>query len=154
MFIISGSCLHPHLKEISTSTVFWLLLIIILWGFPSGSGSKESACSAGALGSISGSGGSPGEGNGYPFQYSYLENSMDRGAWGATVHGVVKSRTWLSDFTFPFHFRALEKEVATHSSILAWRIPWTEEHGGLQSMGLQRVRLDFGVLMKSSWYKF
>ena len=84
----------------------------------------------------------PGEGNGYPLQYSCLENSMDRGAWWATVHGVSMSQTQLSDFTFTFHFHALEKEMATHSSTLAWRIPWTEEPGGLQSMGSQRVRHD------------
>ena len=67
---------------------------------------------------------------------------MDRGAWWATVHGVAKSRTRLSDFTFPFHFHALEKEMATHSSVLAWKIPWTEEPGGLQSMGSLRVGHD------------
>ena len=62
---------------------------------------------------------------------------MDRGAWKAAVHGVAEGRTRLSDFTFTFHFHALEKEMATHSSVLAWRIPWTEEPGGpggLQSM--------------------
>ena len=83
-----------------------------------------------------------GEGNGTPLQYSCLENSMDGGAWWATVHGVTKSRTGLSDFTFTFHFPALEKEMATHSSILAWKIPWMEDPGGLQSMGSQRVRCD------------
>ena len=61
---------------------------------------------------------------------------MDRGAWWAAVHGVVKSQTQLSDFTFIFHFHALEREMATHSSVLAWKIPWTEEPGGLQSMEL------------------
>ena len=66
-----------------------------------------------------------GEGNGTPLQYSCLENPMDRGAWKAAVHGVAKSRTRLSDFTFTFHFHALEKAVATHSSVLAWRIPGT-----------------------------
>ena len=75
-------------------------------------------------------------GNGNPFQYSCLENSMDRGAWQATVHEVPKSRTRLSDFTFTFHLHALEKEMATHSSVLAWRIPGTGEPGGLLSMGL------------------
>ena len=60
---------------------------------------------------------------------------MDRGAWEAAVHGVAKSQTRLSDFTFTFHFHALEEEMATHSSVLAWKIPWTEEPGGLQSMG-------------------
>ena len=72
-------------------------------GFPGGSEVKASACSAGDLGSIPGSGRSPGEGNGYPLQYSYLDNPMDRGVWWATVHGVTKSRTRLSDFTF-FHY--------------------------------------------------
>ena len=82
------------------------------------------------------------EGNGTPFQYSCLENPMDGGAWWAAVHGVVKSRTRLSGFTFAFHFHALEEEMATHSSILAWRIPWTEKPGGLQSVGSQsRTRL-------------
>ena len=70
------------------------------------------------------------------------KNPMDGGAWWAAVHGVSKSRTRLSDFTFTFHFHTLEKAMATHSSVLAWRIPWTEEPGGLQSMGLQRVRHD------------
>ena len=64
-----------------------------------------------------------GEGNGTPLQYSCLENPMDGGAWWAAVHGVTKSWTRLSDFTFTFHFHALEKEMATHSSVLAWRIP-------------------------------
>ena len=76
-----------------------------------------------------------GEGNGTPLQYSCLENPMDRGAWWAAVHGVAKSRTRLSDFTFTFHFHALEKEMATHSSDLAWRIQEMAEPGGLPSMG-------------------
>ena len=67
---------------------------------------------------------------------------MDGGTWWATVHGVVKSQTLLSDFTSTFHFYALEKEMATHSSILAWRIPGTEEPGGLPSLGSHRVRHD------------
>ena len=75
------------------------------------------------------------EGDGAPLQYSCLENPMDRGAWWAVVHGVAKSQTRLSDFPFTFHFHALEKEMATHSNILAWRIPGTEEPGGLLSMG-------------------
>ena len=79
-----------------------------------------------------------GEGNGTPFQYSCLENPMGGGTWKATVHGVAKSRTRLSDFTFTFHFHALEKEMATHSSVLAWRIPgrgasWAAVSGVAQS---------------------
>ena len=80
-----------------------------------------------------------GEGNGTPLQYSCLENPMDRGAWWAAVHGVAKSWTRLSNFTFTFHFHALEKEMATHSGVLAWRIPRMGEPGGLPSMGLHRV---------------
>ena len=67
-------------------------------------------------------------------------------AWWATVHGITKSRTWLSDFTFTFHFHALEKEMATHSSVLAWRIPGMGEPCGLPSMGLHRVRYDWSDL--------
>ena len=62
---------------------------------------------------------------------------MDGGAWKAAVHGVAEGQTRLSDFTFTFHVHALEKEMATHCSTLAWKIPWTEEPGGLQSMGSQ-----------------
>ena len=110
--------------------------------FPGGSDGKASACNVGDLGLILGSGRSPGEGNGNPLQYSCLEKSMDGGAWWATVHGVSKSQTRLSDFTFTFHFHALEKEMATHSSVLAWKIPGTEEPGGLPSMGSHRVGHD------------
>ena len=83
-----------------------------------------------------------GEGNGNPFQYSCLENPMDGGAWWAAVHGVAKSRTRLIDFTLTFHFHALGKEMATHSSVLAWRIPGTGEPGGLPSQGSHRVGRD------------
>jgi len=83
-----------------------------------------------------------GKGNGNPLQYSCLENPIDRGAWEATVHGVMKSWTRLRDFTFTFHFHALEKEMATHSSTLAWKIPGTEEPGGLPSTGSHRVGHD------------
>ena len=71
---------------------------------------------------------------------------MGRGAWKAAVHGVAEGQTWLSDFTFTFHFHALEKEMATHSSVLAWRIPGTGEPGGLPSMGLHRVGHDWSDL--------
>ena len=87
-----------------------------------------------------------GEGSGNPLQNSCLENPMDGGAWLAAVHGVSKSWTRLSDFTFTFHFPALEKEMATHSSILAWRIPGIGEPGGLPSMGLHRVRHNWSDL--------
>ena len=71
---------------------------------------------------------------------------MGGGAWWAAVHGVTRSRTWLSDFTFTFHFHALENEMATHSSVLAWRIPGTGEPGGLPSMGLHRVGHNWSYL--------
>ena len=82
-------------------------------------------------------------GDGTPLQYSCLENPMDGGAWWAAVHGVAKSRTRLSDFPFTFHFDALEKEMATHSSVLAWRSPGMGEPGGLPSMGSHRVGHDW-----------
>ena len=80
-----------------------------------------------------------GEGNGTPLQYCCPENPMDGGVWQAAVHGVAKSRTQLSDFTFTFHFHALEKEMATLSTVLAWRIPGTGKPGGLSSMVSHRV---------------
>ena len=79
-----------------------------------------------------------GESNGTPLQYSYLENPWTE----EPVHGVAKSRERLSDFTFTFHFYALEKEMATHSSVLAWRIPGTGKPGGLPSLGSHRVGRD------------
>ena len=82
------------------------------------------------------------EGNGTLLQYSCLENPMDGGALWAAVHGVAKSRIRLNDFTFTFHFHALEKEMVTHSSVLAWRIPGIDEPSGLPSMGSHRVRHD------------
>ena len=87
-----------------------------------------------------------GEGNGTPLQYSCLENPMDRGAWEVAVHGVTESRTRLSNFTFTFHFHALEKEMATHCSVLAWRIPGIGEPGGLPFMGSHRVWNDWSDL--------
>ena len=91
---------------------------------------------------IAGSYGAFGEGNGTPLQYSCLENPMDGGAWKAAVHGIAEGQTRLSDFTFTVHFHALEKEMATHSSVLAWRIPGTGEPGGLPSLGSHRVGHD------------
>ena len=91
-----------------------------------------------------------GEGNGTPLQNSCLEYPMDGGAWKAAVHGVAKSRTGLSDFTLTFHFHALEKEMATHSSVLAWRIPGTGEPGRLLSMGSRRVGHDWSDLALST----
>ena len=85
----------------------------------------------------------PGEGNGTPLQYSCLENPMDGGAWLAAVHGVAKSWTQLSAFTFTFHFHALEKEMATHSRVLAWRIPGTgePERAAVYGVAQSRTRL-------------
>ena len=83
-----------------------------------------------------------GEGNGNPLQCSCLENPTGRGAWWAAVHAVAEGRTRLSDFPFTFHFHALEKEMATHSSGLAWRIQGMGEPGGLPSLGLHRVGQD------------
>ena len=82
----------------------------------------------------------------YPLQYSCLANPMDGGAWKAAVHGVAKSQTQLSDFTFTFHFHALEKEMANHSSVLAWKIPGTREPSGLPSLGSHRVGQDWSDL--------
>ena len=87
-----------------------------------------------------------GEGGGTLLQYFCLENPMDGGAWWAAVHGVARSQTRLSKFTFTFHFHALEKEMAAHSSVLAWRIPGTGEPGGLPSMGSHRVGHDWSDL--------
>ena len=85
-----------------------------------------------------------GEGNGTSLQYSCLENPMGGGAWWVAVHGVARSQTRLSDFTFAFH--ALEKEMASHSSVFAWRIPGTGEPGGLPSLGSHRVRHNWSDL--------
>ena len=87
-----------------------------------------------------------GEGNGTPLQYSCLENPMDGRAWWAAVHGVTRSRIGLSNFTFTFYFHLLEKEMATHSRVLAWRIPGMGEPGGLPSMGSHRVRHNWSDL--------
>ena len=92
-----------------------------------------------------------GEDNGTPLQYSCLANPLDRGAWWAAVHGVARSQTRLSDFAFTFHSHALEKEMATHSSILAWRIPDVAESGGLLSMGSHRVVHNWSDLAAAAW---
>ena len=83
-----------------------------------------------------------GEGNGNLLQYSCLENPMNGGAWWAAVHEVARSRTQLSEFTFAFHFHELEKEMATHSSVLAWRIPGMGMPGGLPPVLSHRVGHD------------
>ena len=118
-----------------------LCILPMPWDFPHSSVGKESACNAGDLGSIPALLRSPGEGKGYPLQYSGLENFMD-----CIVHGIAKNWTRLSNFTFTFHFHALEKEMATHSSVLAWRIPGMGEPGGLPSMGSHRVGHDWSGL--------
>ena len=106
-----------HCLSLGLESYNWLIFLCGLVG-------KESTCNVGDLGSVPGLGSSPGEGKGYPLQYSGLENSRD-----CTVHGLTKSQTWLSNFYFSL------------SSILAWRIlSWTEECGGLQSIGSHRVR--------------
>ena len=85
---------------------------------------------------------------------SCLANPMDGGAWWAAVHGVAQSRTQLSDFTFTFHFHTLEKEMATHASVLAWKIPWVEEPGRLQSMGSRRVGHDWATSLSLFTFHF
>ena len=105
-----------------------------IWGFPGGSAGKESSCNAGDLGSIPGSGRSPEEGNGYPLQYSYLENPMDRGAWWVAAHGVTVTYHWVT-FTFPFPFAPV-----SGSLLLAWNkyfeflITFTPSLGALPSI--------------------
>ena len=91
-----------------------------------------------------------GSGNGTPLQYSCLENPMDGGAWWAAVHRVAKNQARLSDFTFTFHFHALEKEMATHASVLAWRIPGTGEPGGPSVYGVAQSQTQLKRLSSSS----
>ena len=109
---------------------------------------KNLAVNAGDTGdasSIPGCGRSPGGRHVNPLQHSCQENPRDRGTRWATVHGVAKSRTQLNDFTFAFLFHALEKEMAIHTSVLAWRIPGTGEPGGLPSMASHRVQQDLAA---------
>ena len=94
------------------------------------------------------------EGNGTPLHHSCLENPMDRGAWWAAVHGVPKSQTWLSDFPFTFHFHALEKEMATHSSVLAWRIPGTGEPWWAAVYGVTQSQTRLERLSSSSIWQY
>ena len=110
---------------------------------------KESSCNTVDLGSVPGSGKIPGEGNGNPLQYSCLGNPMDKRVWKAIVHGVSRVRHNSEGKASTCNMEAqvrslgfedpLEKEIATHSSILAWKIPWTEEPGELQSMGCKEL---------------
>ena len=90
----------------------------------------------------------------HPLQYSCLENPMDWGAWKAVVHGVAEGRTWLSNLTFTFHFHALDKEMATHSSVLAWRIPGMGKPGGLPSIGSHRIGHDWSNLAAAAYIKY
>ena len=146
------------------------LLTPVFLGFPCGSAGKGTACNVGDLGSMPGLGRTPGEGKGFPLQYSGLENSMD-----CIVHGVAKSPKWLSEFHFHFgdfpvaqmvrnrpamqetrvwslgQEDPLETGMAIHSSILAWRIPWTQKPGGLQFLGLQRVGQDWVTNTHRLW---
>ena len=136
------------------------LLLQVFQGFPCGLAGKESACNTGDLGLIPGLGRSPGEGNCYPLQYSGLENPMDciaplgsqRVGWDSLVAQMIKhlsamreTRVWALGWEDP-----LEKEMATHSSAIAWKIPWTEEPGRLQSMGSQRIRHDWVTSLSRS----
>ena len=116
--------LTGHLDSVLTVKLLITIITKGHWGgFPGSSVSKKFTCSAGDQGLIPVSVRTPGKGNGNPLQDFCLETPIDRGAWWAAVHGVAKSGTQLSDFTFTFHFHALEKEMATHSSVLAWKIP-------------------------------
>ena len=123
----------------------WLLLVHVLCPLHAGKGVCDGSCRGTPQAGLGG--GLPASPfndalKGNPLQYSCLEYPMDGGVWWAAVHGVAKSWARLSDFTFTFCFHALEKEMATHSSVLAWRIPGTGQPGGLPSRGSHRVRHD------------
>ena len=131
------------------TVIFYLFIVFLKFIMPCGVGFTQWSASlvaqtvtnVGDLGLIPGFGRSPGKGNVNPLQYSCLESSMNRGPWWATDHRVTKSWAWLSDLTHTHtHTHALEKEMATHFSVLAWRNPGTGKPGMLQSMGLQSVR--------------
>ena len=132
-----ATCTYFHFKFFSMTDASAPQVALVVKNPPTNAGDIRDT------GSVPGSGRSPEEGHGNPLQYSCLENSTDGGAWWAIVHGVAKSQTWLSNFTFPFHFHEVEKEIATHSSVLAWRIPGMEEPGGVPSMGSHRVGHDW-----------
>ena len=131
---VLNSCISWALEHRLNSCGVWASLLHSMWGLPTSGIEPMSPVLVGKFFTIST--------NGNPLQYSCLENPMGRGAWWAAVHGVTKSRTQLSNFTFTFHFHALEKETTTHSSVLAWRIPGMGEPGGLPFMGLHRVGHD------------
>ena len=124
-----GEALSITLQPRPSPFLDWAAITFVHWPAPTTGflGVRKPNASRGAVGNI--------------FQYSCLENPMDGGAWWAAVHGVAKSRTRQGAFTFTFHFHALEKEMTTHSSVLAWRIPGTGEPGGLPSLGSHRVGL-------------
>ena len=147
-----------HLLKKSTDVYFLSVFAVNSKLLPYGSARKESICNVEDLGSIPGLGRSPGEGKGYPLQYSSLENSM-----GCIVHGVTKSWTWLSDFHF--HLFNMGDLGSIHGwgrspaegngnpvHFLAWKIPWTEEPGRLQSMGSQRVGHEWATFTSLLYY--
>ena len=118
-----------HGQSIGASASAWVLPVNIQGWFPLGFFQAKAS-----------------RGFAHSWSHSCLENPMDGGAWWAAVHGVAKSRTRLSGFTFTFHLHALEKEMATHASVLAWRIPGMGEPGGLPSMGSRWVGHDWSDL--------
>ena len=129
----------------------------LYWTSRGGSDSKESACNSGAPSSIPGSGRSPGEGNGYQLQYSCLENSMNRGAWQVTVHGIPKSWTWqqLTSFSFFLSFFLRDTSVILGlGRSLGGGLGRTEVPGGLQSIGSQRVRHNWSELAFTQTHTF
>ena len=142
-------CVQTHFHSDNHYIFYWFsttLLSELEGFFSSGAYSNRETAEKIVLFALMESSAFHGEGSGTPLQYSCLENPMDGGAWWAAVHVVSESRARLSDFTFTFHFHALEKEMATHASVLVWRIPGTGEPSGLLSMGLHRVGHDWSDL--------